>query len=96
MEAYFSEDINQILICWELTKIVLCKNEILISPSISFNMDISVNLCQYSIYTFQILTCILEIRIQESVSKNIDIGPSFYFMKCRNLWWRIKQKLPVL
>ena len=46
------------------------------------NMDISVN---FSHRLFKFETCILEIQMERSVSQNFDLGPSFYFMKCRNL-----------
>ena len=30
-------------------------------------------------------TCILEIRMEGRVSQNFDLGPRFYFIKCRML-----------
>ena len=47
-----------------------------------FNMNISVNIADTP---FKFETCILEIRMEGSVSQNSDLGPSFNFMKCRNL-----------
>ena len=45
-------------------------------------MDISLPI---SYKSFKFSTCIHEIWMQGSVSQNFDLGPSFDFMKCRNL-----------
>ena len=34
---------------------------------------------------FKSLTCFLDVQMEGSVSQNFDLGPSFDFMKCRNL-----------
>ena len=46
------------------------------------NMDISVNIAHTS-FRFEI--CMLEIQMQGTMSQNLDIGPSFNFMKSRKL-----------
>ena len=46
------------------------------------NMDISVSIAHIP---FKFETCILEIKIEGSVSQHFELGPSFYLMKCRNL-----------
>ena len=37
-----------------------------------------------SIQFFKLLTSIHEISMEGSMSQNVDLGPSFDFMKCRN------------
>ena len=62
-----------------ITEILVRKNE----NHVHFlNMDISVNIAHTS---FRFETCILEIQMQECMSRNSDIGPSFHFMKSRKL-----------
>ena len=51
-------------------------------------MDISFPI---SYKSFKFSTCIHEIWMQGRVSQNVDLGPSFDFMKCRNL--NIKKKI---
>ena len=65
----------------ELIDIVLGKNKMLFFHSQFLNMDISVNIT-YRPFRFE--TCILEIQMEGSVSQNVDIDPSFFFVKCRN------------
>ena len=38
--------------------------------------------------------CILEIHIEGSMSQNLDLGPSLYFIKCKILYIKNIQKLP--
>ena len=64
--------------CWELANIVLGKTNLFIFDSHFFNMDISDNIVYRP---FNFLTCIVEIQMEGSVSQNVDMGPSFYFMK---------------
>ena len=45
-------------------------------------MDFSVTVL-YNVFKFGM--CIPKIHMEGSVSQNFDIGPSFNFMKCRNL-----------
>ena len=66
----------------EFTEIMVGKNIYLIIYQHLFNMDISLPITYKS---FKFSTCIHEIWMQGSVSQNFDIGPSFDFMKCRNL-----------
>ena len=57
------------------------KNKKVIFGQLFLNKDISADIP----YTpFKFLTCILKIEMQGSVSQNVDISPSFDFMKCRN------------
>ena len=46
------------------------------------NKDISVNIADRP---FKVETCIFDIQMGERVSQNVDVGPQFYVMKCRNL-----------
>ena len=59
-------------------------------------MDIPLNITHKAII---FSTCIPEIEMQRSVSQNVDLGPSFHFMKCRKKYFenilKIYQKLPV-
>ena len=57
------------------------KNKKLIFGQLFLNKDISADIPFTSI---KFKTCIPKIRMQGSMSQNVDIGPSFYFMKCRN------------
>ena len=60
------------------------------------NKDISLNITHKAII---FSACIYEIKMQGNVSQNFDLGPSFYFMKCRKKYFenilKIYQKLPV-
>ena len=58
------------------------KNGNVIFQQYFFNMDISLAI---SHKPFKFSACIHEIWMQGSVSQNFDLGPSFDFMKCRNL-----------
>ena len=59
-----------------------------------FNMDISVTI-PYIPFKLSNFNCIHEIWMQGNLSQNYDLGPSFYFMKCRNLYCKNDKKLPV-
>ena len=61
---------------FEITEIMVRKSEHLL------NIDISLPI---SYKPFKFSTCIHEIWLQGSVSQNIDLGPSFDFIKYRNL-----------
>ena len=77
-----SDGIKQIQMHGELTEIMVGKNENLIFYQLFLNMDISLPITYKS---FKFSTCIHEIWMQGSMSQNFDLGPSFDFMKCRNL-----------
>ena len=77
-----SDGIKQIKMHGEFAEIMVGKNKFDILPTFFFNMDISL-LITYKSFKFS--TCIHEIWMQGSVSQNSDLGPSFDFMKCRNL-----------
>ena len=77
-----SDGIKQIKMHREFTEIMFGKNENLIFYQHFLNMDISLPV---SYKSFKFLTCIHEIWMQGKVSQNFDLGPSFDFMRCRNL-----------
>ena len=62
------------------------KNKKMIFGQLFLNKDFSADIPHTPII---FKTYILEIRMQVGVSQSVDIGPSFYFMKCRN-WHRKK------
>ena len=55
-------------------------------------MDMSVNI-PYTPFRFE--PSIYKIQMQGLISQNCDLGLSFYFMKCRNLYCTNDKKLPV-
>ena len=77
-----SDGIKQTKMHREFTEIMFGTNENLIYYQHFFNMDISLPILYKS---FKFSTCIHEIWMQGRVSQNFDLGPSFDFMKCRNL-----------
>ena len=77
-----SDAIKQIKMHGEFTETMVGKNENLIFHQHFLNMDISLPITYKS---FKFSTCIHEIWMQGKVSQNFDLGPSFDFMKCRNL-----------
>ena len=69
------------------------KNENLFFYQLFFNMDISLPI---TYKPFKFSTCIHEIWLQGRVSQNFDLGPSYDFMKCRNLnIKKLDKKLPI-
>ena len=50
-----------------------------------FHMDISVNIAHTS---FRFETSIIDIQMEESISGNFDIDPSFHCMKSRKLCFK--------
>ena len=58
------------------------KSENVNIPEHFLNMDVSLNI---ALRCFRFCTCILE--------KNVDICPGLYFIKCRNLGYKITQKV---
>ena len=66
----------------EITEIMVRKIKNVIFHGHFFNMDISLPIA-YKQLKFS--TSIYEIQMQGSVSQFFDLGPSFYFIKCRNL-----------
>ena len=77
-----SGHINHIKMHYEITEIMVRKNENVIFHQHFFNIDISLPI---SCRPFKFSTCIHETLLQGHVSQNFDLGPSFDFMKCRNL-----------
>ena len=77
-----SGHINHIKMHFEITEIMVRKRENVILYQHFLNIDISLPI-PYKPFKFS--TCIHEIWVQGSVSQNFDLGPSFDFMKCRNL-----------
>ena len=61
---------------------MLGQNKIEIFHIYFLNKDFSLTIAHRP---FEFDTCILEIQMEGSVSQNVDIGPSFHFMKFRNL-----------
>ena len=61
---------------------MLGQNKIYIFHLNFLNKDFSVTIAHRP---FKFETCILDIQMEGSMSQNFDIGPSFHFMKCRNL-----------
>ena len=77
-----SGHINHIKMHFEVTEIMVRKSENVIFHQHFLNIDISLPI---SYKPFKFSTCIHEIWVQGRVSQNFDLGPSFDFMKCRNL-----------
>ena len=77
-----SDDINNIKMHWGFAEIKVRKNENVFFHKHLLNMDISLN----NLYkALKCSACIHEIWKQGSMSQDFDLGPRFYFMKCRNL-----------
>ena len=66
------------------------KNKNLIIWEYFFNMDNSVAIIHRPL---KYVMCIHEIMMEGSVSQNSDLGPSFCFMKCRNVLNKKKPKV---
>ena len=77
-----SGHINHVKMHLEITEIMVRKSENVIFHQHFLNIKISLPI---SYKPFKFSTCFHEIWVQGSVSQNFDLGPSFDFMKCRNL-----------
>ena len=82
LENELSGHMNNIKMHWEITEIMVRKNDNVIFHQHFLNIDISLP-TSYKPFTFS--KCILEIQRQGIVSQNVDLGSSHNVMKCRNL-----------
>ena len=84
------DDIMQKQMGQEFTLIMASENNYSFFLTNFFNMDISIDI---SHITFKFQLCIHESLMEESVFQNVDEGPTFYFMQCRNSYYKKVKKV---